>query len=85
MTEARPLSPVQRALKFSAVFGTTSLYNSTTILPSSSPPMLISRKQRGFTISERDWRWKHAVARGDGRFENSGGGNGNAMRLVCGN
>ena len=64
MTEARPLSPVQRALKFSAVIGTTSLYNSTTILPSSSPAMLISKKQRGFTISERD------LARGNGRFEN---------------
>ena len=37
-----PFSPVQSALKFSAVFGTTSLRSSISILPASFPPISMS-------------------------------------------
>ena len=39
----KPFSPVQRARKFSAVFGTTSDRSSITIRPAGLPPMDISK------------------------------------------
>lgn len=42
--------PVQRARKFSAVFGTTSASNSMTILPAGCPPMEMSKKTCGLPI-----------------------------------
>lgn len=41
---------MQRARKFSAVFGTTSASNSMTILPAGCPPMEMSKKTCGFPI-----------------------------------
>jgi hypothetical protein len=41
-----PFSPVQRARKFSAVLGTTSLYSSKVIRPAGLVPMEISKKVR---------------------------------------
>lgn len=49
-----PFSPVQRDRKFSAVLGTTSAKSSITILPSSSPPMLMSKYTLGFGIFGRE-------------------------------
>ena len=46
-----PASPVQRALKFSAVLGTASACNVMTILPTGSSPISMSRKVRGLSIS----------------------------------
>ncbi len=41
-----PFSPVHRALKFSAVLGTTSSYSSKVMRPAGFPPMVISKKTR---------------------------------------
>lgn len=46
-----PVSPVDRARKFSAVFGTTSANNSKTIFPSGLPPILISKNTFGFSAA----------------------------------
>jgi len=45
-----PFSPVQRARKFSAVFGTTSALNSITILPAGAPPIVMSKNTLGFAM-----------------------------------
>jgi len=45
-----PFSPVQSALKFSTVLGTTSARSSITILPADWPPIDISKKTLGFVI-----------------------------------
>merc|ERR1719502_1416162 len=47
----KPGSPVHSCLKFSAVFGTTSLRSCMTILPISSPSAVISKKTFGFPRS----------------------------------
>ena len=43
----RPFSPVQRARKFSQVFGVMSANSSNTIRPTLVPEMVMSKKQRG--------------------------------------
>ena len=46
-TYPNPFSPVQSALKFSTVLGTTSARSSITILPADWPPIDISKKTLG--------------------------------------
>ena len=45
-----PFSPVQRALKFSAVFGTISFRRVISIRPEGLPPMVISKKHTGLDM-----------------------------------
>jgi hypothetical protein len=41
------------ARKFSTVLGTSLAYNSITIRPAEAPPMVMSKKTRGFAIEIR--------------------------------
>ena len=45
-----PFSPVQRARKFSAVFGTTSALSSMMMRPAGCPPIVMSKYTLGFLI-----------------------------------
>jgi hypothetical protein len=45
-----PFSPVQRARKFSAQIGVTSLYSSNVMRPAGLPPIEISKNTFGFDI-----------------------------------
>ena len=50
--------PVHRALKFSAVLGTTSARNSITTRPAGLPLMVISKYTLGLDLYIVDWIWE---------------------------
>lgn len=56
-------SPVHKARKFSAVFGTTSPKRPITILPTSSPPTSTSKKHLVVTFACRSTSWYNRVMR----------------------
>ena len=49
----KPFSPVHKARKFSAVFGTTSARNSMMTRPAGVPPIVISKKTFGLDLPKR--------------------------------